>query len=125
MTDLFNIILRCLGMVLIAVVTYVIVPAIKEFRASKMDERQRQQLTFWVETGVLWAKQWMQSESGEAKKAAVTKYVLQKVEELGLPYTQEDIDKSIEAIYNTVKDITDAATGATVAESGGGDSDAT
>jgi len=119
MADLYNVLFKCLSMILLAVVTYVIVPAIKEFRVSKLDERQRQQLTFWVETGVLWAKQWMQSETGEAKKAAVTEYVLNKVAELGLPYTKEDVDKSIEAIYSTVKDITDAATGTTVAESGG------
>jgi len=42
-----------------------------------------------------------------------------KIKELGLPYSADDIDKSIEAIYSTVKDITDAATGKVVTESVG------
>ena len=71
MESMYDVLFKCLSTILLAVVTYVIVPAITEFRATKLDEHQRQQLTFWVETGVLWAKQWMQSATGEEKKAAV------------------------------------------------------
>lgn len=39
------------------------------------------------------------------------KFVVEKAKELGLPFTQDDIDKAIEAIYNTVKDVTDTASG--------------
>ena len=123
MESMYDVLFKCLSTILLAVVTYVIVPAITEFRATKLDEHQRQQLTFWVETGVLWAKQWMQSATGEEKKAAVIEFVWQKVVDLKLPYTKEDVDKSIEAIYNTVKDVTDAAAGSTVAESCGGEND--
>ena len=95
----------------VALVTYVVVPAIKDWRSNKLDEKQRDQLTFWVETAVLWANQWLQSKSGEEKKAEVMKFVMQKVEELNLPFSQDDVDKAIEAIYNSVKDISNAAAG--------------
>lgn len=119
MTELFDVLLRCLSMILLTAVTYVVVPAIKEWRKNSLTEKQQGQLTFWVETGVLWAKQWMQSYSGEEKKAAVVDFVSAKVEALGLPYSADDIDKSIEAIYSTVKDITDAAAGKAAAENVG------
>lgn len=111
MNDFLDILVKCVGMILLAFSTYVIVPAIKDFRNNKLNQEQREQLTFWVETGVLWAKQWLQTSSGEEKKAEVMKFVMGKVQELNLPFTEEDVDKAIEAIYNTVKDITDAATG--------------
>lgn len=120
MADLIDVLLRCLSMILLASVTYVIIPTIKEWRKNNLTEKQQEQLTFWVETGVLWAKQWMQTYSGEEKKAAVVAFVSAKVEALGLPYSADDIDKSIEAIYSTVKDITDAATGKVAAEIEGG-----
>lgn len=88
-----------------------VVPAIKEWRSNKLTASQQEQLTFWVETGVLWAKQWLQSETGEQKKAQVTDWVRFKVKELGLPFSDEDIDKCIEAIYSTVKDVVDVTTG--------------
>jgi len=119
MTELFDVLLRCLSMIMLAAVTYVIIPAIRDWRKNNLTEKQQEQLTFWVETGVLWAKQWMQAYSGEEKKAAVVAFVSAKIKELGLPYSADDIDKSIEAIYSTVKDITDAATGKVVTESVG------
>ena len=35
-------------------------------------------------------------------------FVLRKVEELGLPYTEDDIDKAIEAIYESIKSAPDS-----------------
>lgn len=112
MGEFLSIVINCVGIVAIALCTYVVIPAVKEWRATKLDEKQRAQLTFWVETGVLWAQQWLQSKTGQEKKAEVMKFVVKKAQELGLPFTQDDIDKAIEAIYNTVKDVTNAATGA-------------
>ena len=111
MENFIEIIVKCIGIIMLALVTYVVVPAIKDWRSNKLDEKQRDQLTFWVETAVLWAKQWLQSKSGEEKKAEVMKFVMQKVEELNLPFSQDDVDKDIEAIYNSVKDISNAAVG--------------
>ncbi len=106
-----ELIIRSVGIVLLTLCTYVIIPAIKDWRRSKLSQAQREELTFWVETGVLWAKQWLQSATGEEKKMKVMLWVKAKVDELGLPYSDDDIDKAIEAVYNTVKDVTDAAAG--------------
>ena len=111
MQEVLNIILKCVGMILLAITTFVIVPAIQDWRQTKLTAEQQKQLTFWVETGVLWAKQWLQSETGVQKKAQVTDWVRLKVNELGLPFSDEDIDKCIEAVYSSVKDVVDVATG--------------
>ncbi len=111
MNEVLGIVIKCVGVVAVALVTYVVVPAIKDWRNNQFTASQQDQLTFWVETGVLWAKQWLQSKSGEEKKALVMDWVRHKVQELKLPYTDEDIDKCIEAVYSTVKDVVDTATG--------------
>lgn len=110
MNEVLSIMVKCIGIIAVAMVTYVVVPAIKDWRSNKLTASQQKQLTFWVKTGVLWAKQWLQSETGEQKKAQVTDWVRFKVAELGLPFSDEDIDKCIEAVYNTVKDVVGAAT---------------
>lgn len=53
MGEFLSIAINCIGVVAIALCTYVVVPAVKEWRVTKIDEKQRAQLTFWVETGVL------------------------------------------------------------------------
>lgn len=111
MNEVLSIVVKCVGVIAVALVTYVVVPAIKEWRSNKLTSSQQEQLTFWAGTGVLWAKQWLQSETGEQKKAQVMDWVRFKVNELGLPFSDEDIDKCIEAIYNTVKDVVDVTTG--------------
>lgn len=111
MNEVLSIVIKCVGVIALAVVTYVVVPAIKEWRNNKLTASQQNQLTFWVETGVLWAKQWLQSETGEQKKAQVMDWVRFKVSERNLPFSDEDIDKCIEAIYNTVKDVVDVTAG--------------
>lgn len=111
MQEVLNVLLKCVGMILLTITTAVIIPAIKDWRQAKLTFDQQNQLTFWVETGVLWAKQWLQTETGEQKKSQVMDWVQFKVKELGLPYTDEDIDKCIEAIYNTVKDVVEVTAG--------------
>lgn len=111
MDEFIGIAVKCIGIVLVALCTYVIVPAIKDWRNTKLTSSQQEQLTFWVETGVLWAKQVMQTATGEAKKEEVMNFVMAKIKALNLPYTREDVDKAIEAVYNSVKDMTDVATG--------------
>lgn len=111
MNEVLGIVIKCVGVVAFALVTYVVVPAIREWRNNRLTTSQRDELTFWVETGVLWAKQWLQSETGEQKKALVMDWVQHKVQELGLPFSDEDVDKCIEAVYSTVKDVVDVATG--------------
>ena len=121
MNEFLDILFKAIGVILIAFTTYVIVPAIKDLRATRLDEKQREELTFWVHTGVLWAKQWLQTSTGQQKKTQVFMYVKGKIKELGLPFTDEDIDKAIEACYSSVKDIVDAASGEEVGQKGGSD----
>lgn len=101
--ETLDLILRCFFYAMLAILTYVIVPAVKTWRESKLNQEQRETLDYWIDVGVRWAKQWMQSSSGEEKKAEVMAFVEAKVQELGLPYSKEDIDKAIEAIYESVK----------------------
>jgi len=108
--EVLKIFVQCIGAVAIAIITYVVVPAIKNWKSTKLTESQQDQLTFWVTIGVQWAKQWMQTSTGQEKKAQVMSWVQEKVKELNLPFTNDDIDKAIEAIYGTVKDVTGAAT---------------
>lgn len=101
--ETLDLILRCFFYAMLAILIYVIVPAVKTWRESKLNQEQRESLDYWVDVGVRWAKQWMQSSSGEEKKAEVMSFVVSKVQELGLPYTAEDIDKAIEAVYESIK----------------------
>ena len=101
--ETLDILLRVVFYAMLAVLTYVIVPAIKTWHDSKLTKDQRDTLDYWVTVGVRWAKQWLQTASGAEKKEKVMQFVLVKVEELGLPYGQDDIDKAIEAIYESIK----------------------
>ena len=89
------------------VITGVIVPCIKTIIANKkatLDKKTQETIEYWTETGVRWAKQWLQSESGEKKKEAVLEYLAVKFSELGIDVAEEDVDKLIEAIYEQVKE---------------------
>ena len=106
--ETLDVLLRVIVYAMLAVLTYVIVPAVKTWRDSKLTKDQRDTLNYWVAVGVRWAKQWLQTASGEEKKEKVMQFVLRKVEELGLPYTEDDIDKAIEAIYESIKSAPDS-----------------
>ena len=88
------------------VITGVIVPCIKAIIANEkatLDKKTQETIEYWTETGVRWAKQWLQSKSGEKKKEAVLEYLTAKFSELGIDVAEEDVDKLIEAIYEQVK----------------------
>lgn len=107
-TETLDVLLRVVFYAMLAVLTYVIVPAIKTWRDSKLTKDQRDTLNYWVAVGVRWAKQWLQTATGEEKKEKVMQFVLEKVKELGLPYTKDDIDKAIEAVYESIKNAPDS-----------------
>lgn len=107
-TETLDVLLRVVFYAMLAVLTYVIVPAIKTWRDSKLTKDQRDTLNYWVVVGVRWAKQWLQTATGEEKKEKVMQFVLEKVKELGLPYTKDDIDKAIEAVYESIKNAPDS-----------------
>ena len=56
-----------------------------------------------VETSVRWARQWLQSETGEKKKEEVLKYVSERLNALGIEVDADYIDKLIESVYDTIK----------------------
>ena len=56
-----------------------------------------------VETSVRWARQWLQSETGEKKKEEVLKYVSERLNALGIEVDADYIDKLIESVYDAIK----------------------
>lgn len=87
-------------------ITGIVIPFVrskwKESQA-KLNESERELIMSIVDTSVRWAKQWMQSETGEQKKAAVMHYVESKLHELGISVYDEDLSIIIESIYERVK----------------------
>ena len=105
--ETLDMILRIAFYAMLSVLAYIIVPAIQTWRSSRLTKDQRETLDYWANIGVQWAKQWLQSAAGEEKKARVMQFLLAKSEELKLPYTAEDIDKAVEAVYASVKTASD------------------
>lgn len=56
-----------------------------------------------VETSVRWARQWLQSETGEKKKEEVLKYVSERLNALGIEVDADYLDKLIESVYDAIK----------------------
>ncbi len=87
-------------------ITGVLVPLIRTIWTQKKNELTADQqaiIQYWTEIGVRWAKQWLSSEPGTKKKAEVMVYVSDKLTELGIEVSAADLDKIIEAIYESVK----------------------
>ena len=88
------------------VVTGVFVPCIRTLiknEKATLDQKTQETIEYWVEIGVRWAKQWLQSETGEKKKEEVLNYVSTKLTELGISISEDDLDKLIECVYEQVK----------------------
>lgn len=79
--------------------TGVLIPMIR----GKLTLEQQETLEYWANIAVRWAKQWMQTATGEEKKEEVFRFVSEKAAALGLRVDEEDIDKAIEAVYEMVK----------------------
>lgn len=87
-------------------ITGVLVPLITtRWKTAKAEMSQSTQeiVDYWVEVGVRWAKQWLQSQSGETKKAEVLKFVSAKLAKLKIKVSADELDRIIEAIYEQVK----------------------
>lgn len=70
---------------------------------EEMSQATQETIEYWVEVGVRWAKQWLQSETGEKKKAEVLSFVSEKLKELKINVSADELDKIIEAVYEQVK----------------------
>lgn len=69
----------------------------------ELDQNTQDIISFWTSIAVKWAKQWLQSETGEKKKEEVLAFVSAKMQELKIDVTTEELDKIIEAVYSEVK----------------------
>ena len=87
-------------------ITGVLVPWIDTKRKEaklRLTKEQQEEIDYWTEIGVRWAKQWLKSETGEKKKAEVMVFASDKLHELGIDVSAADLAIIIEAIYEKVK----------------------
>lgn len=88
------------------VITGIVIPLLNNLRKdikNKLTVSEQQMVEYWTEAAVRWAKQWLQSKSGETKKEEVMYYLIEKIDRLGIDINTEDLDKLIESIYQKVK----------------------
>lgn len=92
------------------IITGVLIPLVKHFVTkvkveidTTLNEQDRQLVYEIVETAVRWARQWLQSETGEKKKEEVLKYVSERLNALGIKVDADYLDKLIESVYDAIK----------------------
>lgn len=88
------------------IITGVIVPLVTakwKIAKSEMSKGTQETIFYWTEVSVRWAKQWLASEPGEKKKAEVLQFVSNKLQELKINVSADELDKIIEAVYEQVK----------------------
>lgn len=88
------------------IVTGVFVPFVKSIIANEkatLSKSTQDTIDYWVEVGVRWAKQWLQTETGEKKKEEVLKFVTEKMSELKISVSTDELSVIIEAVYEQVK----------------------
>ena len=88
------------------VITGVIVPLVTakwKIAKSEMSKEKQETVLYWTEVSVRWAKQWIQSETGEKKKEEVLRFVSGKLQELKIDVSADELDKIIESVYEQVK----------------------
>ncbi len=88
------------------IITGVIVPFVTakwKIAKSEMSKEKQETVLYWTEVSVRWAKQWLQSETGEKKKEEVLRFVSGKLQELKIDVSADELDKIIESVYEQVK----------------------
>ena len=90
-------------LIMVAVATILFATPMRNLLKKKATKEEYDTLLALAETSVRWAKQWMQTATGEEKKQEVYAYLLERCKALGLEFTAEDIDKAIEASYEAIK----------------------
>lgn len=88
------------------IITGVLVPLVTakwKIAKSEMSKETQETILYWTEVSVRWAKQWLASEPGEKKKAEVLQFVSNKLQELKINVSADELDKIIEAVYEQVK----------------------
>lgn len=88
------------------IITGVVVPLVTakwKIAKSEMSKEKQETIMYWTEVSVRWAKQWLASEPGEKKKAEVLQFVSNKLQELKINVSADELDKIIECVYEQVK----------------------
>ena len=101
-------IVTVVALVVIAAGAVIYTAPARALAKRQLSEEEYKQLNDITETAVRWAKQWLDTATGEEKKEEVLRYLEEKTAELGLNITVEDIDKAIEAAYEKVKKETES-----------------
>lgn len=93
MTD-YTMIIEAAITLIVTIVTVVVVPKVKTYLESKIDEQTLKDVLTWVEIAVKAAEQiYKESGMGEKKKAYVKKFL----NNLGIDYDDKEIDAFIES----------------------------
>ena len=85
-------------------------PPIRQLLKKRTNDADYAVLMELTETGVRWARQWMYTATGEAKKEEVATYLREKATALGMNVDEDDIDKAIEAVYDRIRQEIDIET---------------
>lgn len=96
-------IITILLLVLIAAAALMFATPAKKLLQKKTTKEEYDTLLALAEISVRWAKQWMDTATGQEKKQEVYGYLIERCKALGLEFTEEDIDKAIEASYEAIK----------------------
>lgn len=102
------VIITVIALVIIAAGAVIYTAPARALAKRQLSEEEYKQLNDITETAVRWAKQWLDTATGEEKKEEVLRYLEEKTAELGLNITADDIDKAIEAAYEKVKKETES-----------------
>ena len=102
------VILTVIALIVIAAGAVIYTAPARALAKRQLSEEEYKQLNDITDTAVRWAKQWLDTATGEEKKEEVLRYLEEKTAELGLNITVEDIDKAIEAAYEKVKKETES-----------------
>ena len=102
------VILTVIALIVIAAGAVIYTAPARALAKRQLSEEEYKQLLDTADTAVRWAKQWLDTATGEEKKEEVLRYLEEKTAELGLNITADDIDKAIEAAYEKVKKETES-----------------
>lgn len=101
--DWTEIIISLCSLLITGIIVPIALTKYKEIK-SNMREKNAKEVEYWTKVAVRWAKQWLQSETGQKKKSEVLQYLSKKLIELNINISGEDLDKIIEAVYGEIKD---------------------
>lgn len=96
-------IITVIALVAIAAGTVIYTAPARALAKRQLSQEDYKQLLDTADTGVRWAKQWLNTKTGAEKKEEVLEYLERKTSELGLNVSAEDMDKALEATYERIK----------------------